>query len=237
VIQWHLHVDRAKQVGGVGESCTGDRLANVSTRGVQRKDTYNTLITVCGREHPFLDWSPNGLVIVGLDRFEMLKQDLLFYTKLLENGFTPDRDDACLPFSLARRSASTFTARSKSSVTLVNSLSISSISSGRTGSSKTCCSTRNYLRMDSRQIETCLPFSLAGRSASTFTARSKSSVTLVNSLSISSISSERTGSSKTCCSTRNYLRMDSRQIETIRAYRSLWLGGAPRHSLHGQSLR
>ena len=46
MIERHLHLDRAKQVGGVGESCTGDRLSNVSMRGVKRKDTYTILITV-----------------------------------------------------------------------------------------------------------------------------------------------------------------------------------------------
>jgi hypothetical protein len=33
------------------------------------------------------------------------------------------------------------------------------------------------------------------------------------------------------------LRMNYRQIETMSAYQSPWLGGEPQHSLHGRSLR
>ena len=56
-----------------------------------------------------------------------------FYTKATEMELSPDSDNACLPFLLARRRASTFTARSKSSITFVNSLSTSSIISRLVG--------------------------------------------------------------------------------------------------------
>jgi len=68
--------------------------------------------------------TPELLIIADLDVFESPKQKLLLYTRPLSMNY---QANSHIPISLVRRRASTFTVRSKSSITFVNSLSISSI--------------------------------------------------------------------------------------------------------------